>query len=488
MMADRVDDYLFIIIGATGDLTSRKLLPALYHLQQGPLGSGHGLILGVSRSQLSDEAFREQAVSDLLSGGLEEGDVGGWASRTLFFQPAESDAEDYRALKERIEQLESEHDLPGNRAFYLALPPEASRPVLDAMCEGGLNRGPGWTRIIMEKPFGRDLASAEELDARLHRDFEEDQIYRIDHYLGKETVQNLLVFRFANPVFEALWNRDRVESVHITVAEDLGVGTRAPYYDASGALRDMVQNHLTQLLCLAAMEVPARFDAGAIRTEKIKVVRSVRPIAPEDVVLGRYEQGMVHDEEVPGYLQEEGVPEESGTETFAALRLSIDNWRWQGVPFYLRTGKRLPRRLTRLTVTFRSAPVALFGGRGEVPSSNVLAVTLQPDEGFDLEFEVKQPGEGMHLATQRLDFDYESAFSSLPDAYETLLQDVVRGDQTLFVHTDEVESSWRLYTPLLEADLTLHGYPAGSWGPEASRRLADDGGHPWPEEGEEAGA
>jgi glucose-6-phosphate 1-dehydrogenase len=295
-------------------------------------------------------------------------------------------------------------------------------------------------------------------------------------------VQNLLVFRFANPIFESLWDREHVESVHITVAEDLGVGTRAPYYDASGALRDMVQNHLTQLLCLTAMEVPGRFDAEAIRLEKIKVLQSVRPIDPQEVVLGRYEEGTVGGERVPDYLQEEGVPAGSTTETFAALRLCIDNWRWQGVPFYLRTGKCLPRRLTRITVTFRSAPVPLFGERGEAPSSNVLSINLQPEEGFDLSFAVKRPGEGMDPVTQQLGFDYESAFSSLPEAYETLLQDVVSGDQTLFVHADEVESSWALYTPLLEADLGLEGYAAGSWGPEAARRLAADPGHPWPED------
>ncbi|MFO7767642.1 MAG: glucose-6-phosphate dehydrogenase [bacterium] len=484
-MSGGTEDHLFIILGATGDLTGRKLLPALYRLDQGPLASARGRILGVSRSGLRDEDFRERSVDDLTAAGVDLEDARAWTSENLFFQTASVEAEDHRALKERIEALESEHDLPGNRAFYLALPPGAFEPVLDAMCEGGLNTAPGWTRIILEKPFGRDLASAEELDARLHRDFDEDQIYRIDHYLGKETVQNLLVFRFANPIFESLWDREHVESVHITVAEDLGVGTRAPYYDDSGALRDMVQNHLTQLLCLTAMEVPARFDSEAIRREKIKVLQSVRPIDPAEVVLGRYEEGTIGGERVPGYLQEDGVPAESTTETFAALRLGIDNWRWQGVPFYLRTGKRLPRRLTRITVTFRSVPVSLFGERGEAPSSNVLGISLQPDEGFDLAFEVKRPGEGMHPVTQQLGFDYESAFTSLPDAYETLLQDVVSGDQTLFVHTDEVESSWALYTPLLEADLPLRGYGAGTWGPEAARRLAADADHPWPEDTEE---
>ncbi|HLE56737.1 MAG TPA: glucose-6-phosphate dehydrogenase, partial [Rhodothermia bacterium] len=380
--------------------------------------------------------------------------------------------EAFAALSERIARLETEYDLPGDRTFYLALPPQAFPPTIEGLGNAGLHRSHGHTRLVIEKPFGHDLASARALNELLHRYFDESQIYRIDHYLGKETVQNLLVFRFANPVFESVWNRDRVESVEITVAESLGIETRAGYYDRAGALRDMVQNHLTQLLALTAMEVPTTFKADPIRNEKVKVLHSLVPPTAGDVVFGQYVAGRVDGASVPGYLEEEGVPQDSRTETFAALRLHIDNWRWQGVPFYIRTGKRLEDRKSQIVVKFRSAPVSLFRDYQDCKlHSNVLVLSLQPDEGFELQFDVKAPGQDITLRRQRLHFEYAEAFRPLPDAYETLLFDIVTNDQTLFVRADEVESSWQLFGPLLDPSLPRHPYEAGSSGPREIGRI-----------------
>jgi glucose-6-phosphate 1-dehydrogenase len=338
---------------------------------------------------------------------------------------------------------------------------------------------------VVEKPFGYDLESARNLNEHVHAHFEEDQVYRIDHYLGKETVQNLMAFRFGNALFESMWNREHIDRVEITVSESLGVGGRGGYYDESGHVRDMVQNHLTQLLTLVAMEPPASMDANAIRDEKVKVLNAVQQPTPEsDIVFGQYAAGTVDGEPVPGYRDEPDVPDDSDTETFAAMRLNVANWRWQGVPFYLRTGKRLPAKLTQIAVRFQSAPVSLFQSDGgpcvpqdadcEAPP-NELLITLQPNEGFDLRFEVKAPGEGsngaMSLETQQLSFSYENAFGPVPDAYETLIRDIIVGDPTLFVRGDEVEASWQLYTPLLEADLPVRPYQAGTWGPDAVDRL-----------------
>ncbi|WP_022834330.1 glucose-6-phosphate dehydrogenase [Salisaeta longa] len=464
-----IDPHLFVIFGATGDLTKRKLLPALYHLMQEAGVAEQCYILGVARSEWSDDDFRAEARD-----ALADEELGHWCDEHLFYQSIGSNSQRYDALRDRVEALEAAHDLPGNRVFYLSLPPAVYGDTVEAIGEVGLNASDGWTRVVIEKPFGHDLASAQQLNERIHRHFSEDEIYRIDHYLGKETVQNLLAFRFGNAIFESLWNRDRIERVEVTVAEPLGVGTRAGYYDDAGHLRDMVQNHLTQLFTLVAMEPPATFGADAIRGEKVKVLRATRAIDKSQVVFGQYDAGTVADEEVPAYRAEDGVPDDSDTETFVALPLYVDNWRWQGVPFYLRTGKRLPEKRTQIAVHFRCAPVSIFetetGGACDV-NPNVLVITLQPNEGFDLHFEVKKPGDGMQLATQRLDFRYKDAFGPIPDAYSTLIRDIITGDQTLFVHSDEVEASWRLYTPLLAADLPVHTYPAGSWGPEAVAQL-----------------
>ena len=371
-------------------------------------------------------------------------------------------------MADRIASLEKEYDLPGNRIFYLSLPPGAFAPTINGLGDTGLNHSDGWTRFVIEKPFGKDLASAHALNETIHQHFEESQVYRIDHYLGKETVQNLLVFRFANALFENVWNRDRIEKVEIVVDESLGVGDRAGYYDRSGALRDMIQNHLTQLLTIIAMETPSRFEADAIRREKIKLLESIRPIKLKNVTFGQYSAGTVNGEAVRGYHEENNIPADSKTPTFVEIRLEVANWRWEGVPFILRTGKRMPARKTTITVHFKQAPISIFAPNGDGDcglSPNVLEMTLQPNEGFDLYFEVKQPQTAMSMKTQKLSYRYGDVFGPLPDAYETLLNDVMEGDQTLFVHAEEVEASWRLYTPLLEADIQPVLYEAGTYGP-----------------------
>jgi glucose-6-phosphate 1-dehydrogenase len=480
-----IQPHLFVIFGATGDLTKRKLIPALYHLMQDADVARRCVVLGTARSDWSDEQFRDEARAALRDSGYSDEEVSKWCTRNLFYQCLGAEGNDYGRLRDRVEQLERHLDLPGNRAFYLSLPPSVYGPAIEGLGDVGLNDSPGWTRVVVEKPFGYDLASARELNEQVHRHFDEDQVYRIDHYLGKETVQNLMAFRFGNALFESMWNREHIDRVEITVSEALGVGGRGGYYDQSGHVRDMVQNHLTQLLTLVAMEPPSSMDANAIRDEKVKVLRATQQPDPEtDVVLGQYGAGTVDGEPVPGYRDEPDVPADSDTETFATLRLNVANWRWQGVPFYLRTGKRLPRKLTQIAVRFQSAPVSLFQSDGDpcVPQNadckappNELLITLQPDEGFDLRFEVKAPGNSddgtMTLETQQLSFSYQDAFGPVPDAYETLLRDIIVGDPTLFVRADEVEASWKLYAPVLEADVPVHPYEAGTWGPDAVDRL-----------------
>ena len=477
MPAPALEPHLFVIIGATGDLAERKLLPAMARglARDDAVKS---VVLGLARSSdLDDAGYREWARDALADAGLDDDPIAAWCDERLHYSTVPDTTEEtYADVADRIRELEDEHDLPGNRVLYLALPPGAFPDTIAALGEAGLNEGPGWTRLVIEKPFGRDLESARSLNDCVHEHFDERQVYRMDHYLGKETVQNLLVFRFANPVFENIWNRDRVESVQITVAESIGVEDRAGYYDNAGALRDMVQNHVTQLMTLVAMEEPAAFHADAIRSEKVKVLRSIRPVRRADVVLGQYTSGTVEGNEVPGYREEDGVDPSSDTETYAALRMNVANWRWQGVPFYLRTGKRLDRRLTRILIRFQRPPVEIFEPFQETCgiNSNTLSLTLQPDEGFDLGFEVKSPGDGVELTSQRLRFRYDEVFAPLPDAYETLIRDVVQGDQTLFVHADEAEAAWRLYDSLLHHRPDPLPYWAGSWGPEEADRLVEE--------------
>ena len=461
---------LFVLFGATGDLSRRKILPAFYHAFLNAADSGAPVLLGVGRSDWSDDKFQEIVGQSLIDNGIEPDVAARWCRHSVAYQQLD-DYSDLTSVCRRASEMESRLGLAGNRIFYLAVPPFTFPDIVMQLGEHR-EQSPwaGWTRVIVEKPFGNDLESATELNQLIHQYFSEEEIYRIDHYLGKETVQNLLVFRFANAIFESLWNRNHVERIEITVAEELGVDGRAGYYEGVGALRDMVQNHLTQLLALTAMEVPARFDAEGIRQEKIKVLRSIEPLSMEDVVRGQY--AAANGEE--GYRDHDGVAEDSHTETAVALRLFIQNWRWQGVPFLLRTGKRMPTRLTEIAVYFRRPPVQLFGGADFCNvNRNVLRMRLQPDEGFSLGFEVKAPGEAtpgrMELSSESLDFSYADAFGRIPDAYETLLRDIAEGDQTLFVHADETEAAWRLYQPILDAHLPLQPYDSGSWGPALER-------------------
>jgi len=462
------DRHLFVIHGGTGDLARRKLLPSLHRIMTtNDTSCGCVALLGVGSTPLDDVTYRDWAHQALQESGISDEGLAAWCDHTVFYQQIPRGADDLGGLADRIAEIEALLDLPGNRVFHLALPPVALPAIVLALGSAALNTSPGWTRLIVEKPFGHDLDSAHELNHLLHRYYTEEQIYRIDHYLGKETVQNLLAFRFANPLFEWSWNRDRIAAVEITVAEDLGIGSRAGYYDRTGAVRDMVQNHLTQLVTLVAMEAPTSFAADSIRTEKVQVLEAVRAIDLSEVVLGQYAAGDVAGSAAPGYVEETGVPPDSRTATFAGLKLWIDTWRWSGVPFYLRTGKRLPRKTTQIVITFRQPPVCLFHGIADECKAhrNVVLLILQPDEGFEVRFDVKAPGEALQLDSWPLRFGYGEAFESLPDAYQTLLLDVMEGDQTLFVRADEVEASWRLYTPILEAELPLHPYPAGTWGP-----------------------
>jgi len=463
-----VDPHLFVIFGATGDLTKRKLIPSIFRVltEDGALAA-HNL-LGVSRSELSDQDFRDLTNKSLHTAGYDGALVEEWCQERVFYETTPQGSTNLEDLKARIEKIEADLGLPGNRVFYLALPPGAFPSVIQQLGEAGLGKGPGWTRLVVEKPFGHDLTTARELNEHIHTYFDESQVYRIDHYLGKETVQNVLAFRFANLLFESAWNRDRVEAIEITVAESLGTEGRAGYYDQSGVLRDMVQNHITQLISLVAMEAPNEFDANAIRSEKVDVLKAIAPIATSDVVYGQYGAGVVSDEVVPGYTDDPDVADGSRTPTYVAMRLGIANWRWEGVPVFVRTGKRLPRKTTQVAITFRRPPVCIFHGvKDECEAhQNVVILTLQPNEGFELRFDVKAPGGPLHLVSQGLHFDYDEAFQSLPDAYQTLILDVMEGDQTLFVRSDEVETSWALYTPLFDADIEVLPYAAGTWGPE----------------------
>ncbi|MFW5867182.1 MAG: glucose-6-phosphate dehydrogenase [Armatimonadota bacterium] len=483
-MASEIDRHLMIVPGGTGDLMRRKILPAMRRLtEEGALKDRVVILAAGRRTKFDDESYREWASEALKEADLPpEAEGSGWCGRCLHYQSVgDQEKEDFEALKERIEELEEEHDLPGNRVFYMATPPGAFIDTVERLGEVGLNEAPGWTRIVIEKPFGHDLDSAVELNKRIHRYFDEEQVYRIDHYLGKETVQNLLTFRFANTLFDSVWNRDRIGSVEITVAEDLGVGDRGEFYDSVGALRDMVQNHMTQLLTITAMEHPAEFQADTIRDEKVKVLRSLAPIDPSQIVYGQYTAGELEGEQVPGYLEEEGVAEDSSTETFVAVRCYVQNWRWQGVPFVLRTGKRMPKKQTQIVINFRCPALALFQRHSEATvHANSLVITLQPDEGFDLKFEVKAPRDPLRLKTQNLSFRYDEAFKELPDAYETLLVDIAEGDQTLFVRGDEVEESWRQYTPLLQEHQRVYPYEVGTTGPEEARRLLEPRGEACP--------
>jgi len=480
----------FIVFGGTGDLARRKILPALSRLRHQDLITDDTTVLAVARDTgMDDRAYRDVVRAAIEDDGMDPKEIERWVETSVFYQGiGKGDPDDFKAVAARIAKLEADRGQPPNRVFYLALPPNVFPATIQGLGEAGLGHsktGEGngtkyWTRLVIEKPFGRDLQSAEALNQLIHKYFDESQVYRIDHYLGKETVQNLLIFRFANSVFESLWNRDHVESVQVTVAEELGIEGRASYYEQAGAVRDIIQNHGTQLIALVAMEVPAMMNAEFIRQEKVKALRSIKAITNKSVVLGQYGHGEINDQTVAGYREEPGVAPNSRTETFAAIKLEIDSWRWQGVPFFIRTGKRMKKRVTEIVVKFRRPPVWMFTPLGSPDvHRNTLRLTIQPDEGFALYFHIKAPGKPLKLERLPLDFFYKERFPELPEAYQTLLLDVVDGDQTLFVHADEVEAAWKLFTPILDNTMAVSFYAAGSWGPKEADEMLARSGQKW---------
>ena len=487
----RAGPCVLVIFGASGDLTKRKLVPALYNLAVQGLLPESFAVVGFARRDTSTEEFRQQMRRNLLEYAEDGIDGAAWdgLEQRLRYVPGEfDDPEAYARLAQELEEVEREHGTEGNVLHYLASAPEHFATIVERLAEADLCcRGAGWRRVVVEKPFGRDLESARELNARLRERLDETQIYRIDHYLGKETVQNLLVFRFSNGIFEPIWNRRYVDHVQITVAEQLGVEGRGGYYDSAGALRDMVPNHVFQLISLVAMEPPISFDADAVRDEQSKVIRAIAPMEPEDVltkaVRGQYGAGVVGERRLPDYRQEDRVDSLSNTETFVALKVEIDNWRWKDVPFYVRVGKAMERRATEIAVQFKRPPFALFRETSiEDLRPNVLVVDVQPDEGISLHFSAKIPGATMRIGTVDMDFRYDEHFGSAPaTGYERLLHDAILGDQTLFQRADMVEAGWRVVAPVLDVweALTARDFPnyaAGSWGPsEADELLARDG-------------
>ena len=484
-----------VIFGASGDLTKRKLLPAIYHLARNHRLPPRFAVVGVGRTQMDDNAFRDQFRDSLREFAKIEGDdeVASSLAGGLFYVAGElNDAALYQRIKAKLEAIGGTEGV----LHYLAIPPGVYETVIQHLGEGGLAAAgaPAWRRVIIEKPFGTDLASARKLNAVVHQHFEEDQVFRIDHYLGKETVQNLMVFRFGNGMYEPVWNRRYIDHVQITAAETVGVERRAAYYEGAGALRDMVQNHMMQLLAMVAMEPPSAFTAESVRDRKMDALASVQPLVENgsggvtvtDVVRAQYAAGWVSGEPVAAYRQEPDVAPGSTTETFVALKLQLDSWRWAGVPFYIRTGKRLPKRTTEIAIQFRRPPLQIF--KRASPSSvapNLLIVNVQPDEGISVRFEAKLPGTRMQLAPVMMNFRYSTAFGgTVPEAYETLLLDAMLGDPTLFARHDFVEASWALITPLheawqREAAAAIPTYEAGDWGPPEADALMSRDGRRW---------
>ncbi len=485
-----------VIFGASGDLTARKLIPAIYNLSYDNLLPADFHLVGYGRKPIPDEEFRSIAAGAVKEFSRRELDPEVWgrvAAHTSYVSGGYDEKEGFDRLSARIAEIEKGIGSEVQALFYISTPPSVFEPIirnLGASGLGGRNLGQAHhSKVIIEKPFGRDLDSARLLNATLRSVFAEQQVYRIDHYLGKETVQDLLVQRFANSIFEPLWNRNYIHSVQITVAEDQGVGTRAGYYEQSGCLRDMIQNHTMQLLALTAMEAPGSFDAEAVRDEKVKVLKAIQPIALEgqsDIARAQYLGGMTGGKMVPGYLEEQGVAPDSATETYAAIRLSINNWRWHGVPFYLRSGKRLARRVSEIAIQFKAPPGTIFGEKERFDLAvNTLSFQIQPDEGLSLILNAKIPGLETRTQPVKMSFRYATTFgSNTPEAYERLVLDAMVGDGTLFIRGDETETSWKLYTPVLDHWRSqgrngMEGYPAGSWGPEAAAALLAPRGDTW---------
>ncbi len=488
-----VDDHILVIFGASGDLARRKLIPALYNLYRGNHLPEKFLVLGASRTELNDETFREKMHENLQASKNEtyqERDVG-FIGKLFYVSMNTEDPEAYGALREKIGELHAAVDIPQNYIFYMATPPKLYEIVARGLAGQDLNRQmSGWRRLIVEKPFGTSLRSAIALNKNLLNFFSEDQIFRIDHYLGKETVQNIMVTRFSNGIFEPLWNRNYIHHVEITAAESIGVGERGGYYDRSGALRDMVQNHLMQLLTLVAMEPPTLMNSSSIRNETLKVLQSIRPYTQQDiasnVIRGQYLGSTILGKEVRSYRKEKGVLPESRTETFVALKLYVDSWRWGGVPFYFRTGKRLPTSVTEIVIHFNSTPHKLFRfDKSGFNSDNQLIIRIQPDEGILIKFGVKLPGTGFNVREVNMDFHYSDfGNSKLPEAYQRLLLDCMQGDATLYTRADAVEEAWKFVDPILRewrenCDLQVYGYPGGTWGPLVSDSLIEGENMTW---------
>jgi glucose-6-phosphate 1-dehydrogenase len=493
MRMDNLKNLILVIFGASGDLTSRKLIPAILSLKMQNLLPGKFAVIGTGRTGFALDDFRQKMHESIVKFSEEEiknEQVTAFLEHLYYLPMDYSSGDDFLRLKEYIKTIDEKYGIGGNYIFYMATPPLLYSPIALNLSNAGLtSQSSGFRRVIIEKPFGYDLESGRKLNSTLHDLITEDQIFRIDHYLGKETVQNLLVTRFANGLFEPLWNRNYIDRIEITSAENLGVEERGGYYDNSGALRDMVQNHLLQMVGLTAMEPPSSLDSNAIRNEVLKVFQSLQPIREEDVsrqvIRGQYTGSLIRGECVTGYRNEKGVPKDSRTETYVAIKFFINNWRWGGVPFYIRTGKRLPTRVTEIVIHFKPTPHHLFRRDLGKISANQLIIRIQPDEGILLKFDMKEPGAGFNVKNVNMDFHYKDlANVRVPSAYERLLFDVMTGDSTLFSRDDEVETTWKFLEPIQKAwasnpEIKIFGYPAGTWGPEHANDLIEGEGLTW---------